>query len=92
MTPRPVPPDPNHPEQPITFIGRYGYLRCPPYLPSLLDGSRPAGRGTGGVSRIVRLAARALDYPDTTVEIHGRQVAISEGWLAGRRRVSWFPA
>jgi len=59
LTPRPIPPDPNHPERPIMFTGRYGYLRCPPYLPLLPDGSRPAGPGIGGMSRVIRFVTRA---------------------------------
>ena len=60
LAPGPLPPDPNHPERPMTITGPYGYLRCPPYLPRLPLGIAAPDAGPWGTSRIIRIAAAAL--------------------------------
>ena len=59
LAPGPLPPDPNHPQRPMTITGPYGYLRCPPYLPRLPQGIAPPAVRPWGTSRIIRIIARA---------------------------------
>ncbi len=63
MEPRPIPPDPNHPERPVRMTGPYGYLHCPPYQPPLPGGTWPAGPRLHGLQRLLRRVAWALDHP-----------------------------
>jgi len=69
LEPRPVPPDPSRPERPLRITGPCGYLRCPPYLPLSPDGSTLAGPGIGGVTRIIRIAARAPTHESGILKV-----------------------
>jgi hypothetical protein len=60
LEPRPVPPDPNHPERRAGIAGPYGYLRCAPYAPLSPPGPGLLDLRAGGLNRIIRVAAGAL--------------------------------
>ncbi len=63
LEPRPVPPDPSHPERPMMVTGPRGYLRCPPYRPPAPDGRQPTGTGIEGVHRILRVITWVAGHP-----------------------------
>ena len=52
LEPRPVPPDPSHPERPLRYTGPFGYLRCPAYWPLSPD-DKVIIRRVGGMPRFL---------------------------------------
>jgi hypothetical protein len=71
LEPRPVPPDPNHPERRAGIAGPFGYLRCAPYAPLSPPGPGLLDLRAGGVNRIVRIAAGTLEQDQGIARMTG---------------------